>query len=76
VARYHGYRHFWSTFRVPGEDNRDRLRWNLREQLLRQDPLPYTRPRRMLQPVAYIPPTDKKRQALRWEIRHSLAAQH
>ena len=31
--RYHGYRHFWSTFRVPGEDNRDSLRWNLRVSL-------------------------------------------
>jgi hypothetical protein len=37
VARYHGYRHFWSTFRVPGEDNRDRLRWNLRVTLSQED---------------------------------------
>ncbi|XP_062503011.1 centriolar and ciliogenesis-associated protein HYLS1-like [Corticium candelabrum] len=76
VARYHDYRQYWLTFKVPGEDNRDSLRWNLREQLLRPDPLPYTRPRRMPPPSSYIPPPEKKRQALRWETRHNMAAPH
>lgn len=33
AIRYHDYRQYWLTFKVPGEDNRDSLRWNLRVSL-------------------------------------------
>ncbi|NXK54446.1 HYLS1 protein, partial [Chauna torquata] len=53
-------------------DQRKDLRWGIREQMLDQPSLP-CRPQRICVPNAYTVPTEKKRAALRWEVRWDLA---
>lgn len=43
----------------------------IKEQLAYQPPAP--KPRRVFVPNSYVVPTEKKRSALRWEIRNDLA---
>ncbi|NXI74972.1 HYLS1 protein, partial [Anseranas semipalmata] len=53
-------------------DQRKDLRWGIREQMLDQPNLP-SRPQRARVPNTYTVPTEKKRAALRWEVRWDLA---
>ncbi|NXI99610.1 HYLS1 protein, partial [Psophia crepitans] len=53
-------------------DQRQELRWETRERMLCQPWLP-EKPRRLHLPNPYIVPTEKKRAALRWEVRWDLA---
>ncbi|NXP10992.1 HYLS1 protein, partial [Thinocorus orbignyianus] len=48
------------------------LRWGIREQALCRPCLP-SRPQRPRVPNTYTVPTEKKRTALRWEVRWDLA---
>ncbi|XP_050571007.1 centriolar and ciliogenesis-associated protein HYLS1 isoform X2 [Cygnus atratus] len=72
VAKYFEYKREWERFHVPGEDQRKDLRWGIREQMLNQPGLP-SRLQRTCVPNAYMVPTEKKRAALRWEVRWDLA---
>uniref|UniRef100_A0A8B9LWY0 HYLS1 centriolar and ciliogenesis associated n=1 Tax=Accipiter nisus TaxID=211598 RepID=A0A8B9LWY0_9AVES len=72
VAKYFEYKREWEKFRIPGEDRRQELRWGIREQMLCQPELP-VKPRRPAVPNTYTVPTEKKRAALRWEVRWDLA---
>ncbi|KAM9314026.1 centriolar and ciliogenesis-associated protein HYLS1 [Pholidichthys leucotaenia] len=71
VAKYFHYKQLWGMFRLPGEEDRRSLRWEIRERLAYQPPP--AKPRRAYVPNSYIVPTEKKRSALRWEIRNDLA---
>ncbi|XP_030627921.1 hydrolethalus syndrome protein 1 homolog [Chanos chanos] len=71
VARYFQYKQDWDTFKAPGEKDRRELHWAIREQLMYQPPP--QKPQRIFVPNTYVVPTDKKRSALRWEIRYDLA---
>jgi hydrolethalus syndrome protein 1 len=73
VTRYHEWREIWQNENFPGEDNRNALRWQIREQMMHQDLPFFVPPRRPVKVNKYVVPTDKKRQALRWEIRHQMA---
>ncbi|NXL92309.1 HYLS1 protein, partial [Alectura lathami] len=53
-------------------DQHKDLRWAVREQMLQQPNLP-SKPQRACIPNAYRVPTEKKRAALRWEVRWDLA---
>ncbi|NWU72309.1 HYLS1 protein, partial [Pterocles burchelli] len=53
-------------------EQRQELRWAIREQMLYKAPLA-PRPQQPPVPNAYVVPTDKKRAALRWEVRWDLA---
>uniref|UniRef100_A0A8C0HI84 HYLS1 centriolar and ciliogenesis associated n=1 Tax=Buteo japonicus TaxID=224669 RepID=A0A8C0HI84_9AVES len=72
VAKYFEYKREWEKFRIPGEDRRQELRWGIREQMFCQPELP-VKPRRPAVPNTYAVPTEKKRAALRWEVRWDLA---
>ncbi|XP_067166187.1 centriolar and ciliogenesis-associated protein HYLS1 isoform X2 [Apteryx mantelli] len=72
VAKYLEYKRDWETFRIPGEDQRRELRWGIREQMLCKPDLP-SKPQHAYVPNAYVAPTEKKRAALRWEVRCDLA---
>uniref|UniRef100_A0A8C8BP77 HYLS1 centriolar and ciliogenesis associated n=1 Tax=Otus sunia TaxID=257818 RepID=A0A8C8BP77_9STRI len=72
VAKYFEYKREWEKFRIPGEDQRQELRWGIREQMLCRPELPGKR-QHLHVPNAYIVPTEKKRAALRWEVRWDLA---
>ncbi|NWW44379.1 HYLS1 protein, partial [Pedionomus torquatus] len=48
------------------------LRWGIREQTLCRPQLP-SRPQHPCVPNTYTVPTEKKRTALRWEVRWDLA---
>uniref|UniRef100_A0A8C6U0M4 Centriolar and ciliogenesis-associated protein HYLS1 C-terminal domain-containing protein n=1 Tax=Neogobius melanostomus TaxID=47308 RepID=A0A8C6U0M4_9GOBI len=71
LCRYFQYKQLWDLFKLPGENDRKALRWEIRERLAHQPPLP--KPRKVLVPNTYTVPTEKKRSALRWEIRNELA---
>lgn len=71
VAKYFQYKQLWDLFKAPGEKDRRGLRLEIKERLAYQPPQP--KPRRVLVPNTYIVPTEKKRSALRWEIRNDLA---
>ncbi|KAI1896572.1 hypothetical protein AGOR_G00096150 [Albula goreensis] len=71
VAKYFQYKQDWETFRPPGERDRKRLRWEIREQMMYKGQ-PSKKPPIQL-PNTYVVPTEKKRSALRWEVRHYLA---
>lgn len=71
VTKYFEYKQHWEAFKSRGEKDRKNLQWEIREQLQYQPPPP--RPRRAYVPNTYVVPTDKKRSALRWEVRHDLA---
>ncbi|XP_074555381.1 centriolar and ciliogenesis-associated protein HYLS1 [Halichoeres trimaculatus] len=71
VAKYFQYKQLWEMFKLPGESDRRALRQEIKEQLAYQPPPP--KPRRVYVPNTYIVPTEKKRSALRWEIRTDLA---
>ncbi|NXL54476.1 HYLS1 protein, partial [Podilymbus podiceps] len=53
-------------------DQRQELRWDIREQMLCEPALP-SKPQRLCVPNAYTVPTEKKRAALRWGVRWDLA---
>ncbi|NXN59122.1 HYLS1 protein, partial [Rynchops niger] len=53
-------------------DERRELRWGIREQMLCRPQLP-SKPQHLPIPNAYAVPTEKKRAALRWEVRWDLA---
>ncbi|KAF7654946.1 hypothetical protein LDENG_00063020 [Lucifuga dentata] len=71
VAKYFQYKQFWEMFKLPGETERRALRRQIKEQLVYQPPAP--KPRRVYLPNTYVVPTEKKRSALRWEVRNDLA---
>ncbi|XP_020495300.1 centriolar and ciliogenesis-associated protein HYSL1 isoform X3 [Labrus bergylta] len=71
VAKYFHYKQLWEMFKLPGETDRRVLRREIKEQLAYQPPPP--KPRRVYVPNTYTVPTEKKRSALRWEIRNDLA---
>ncbi|XP_075630894.1 centriolar and ciliogenesis-associated protein HYLS1 [Balearica regulorum gibbericeps] len=72
VAKYFEYKREWEKFRIPGEDQRQELRWGIREQMLCRPELP-SKPQHLYIPNDYTVPTEKKRAALRWEVRWDLA---
>ncbi|NXG94623.1 HYLS1 protein, partial [Stercorarius parasiticus] len=53
-------------------DERRELRWGIREQMLCRPQLP-SKPQHLHVPNTYAVPTEKKRAALRWEVRWDLA---
>ncbi|XP_065808462.1 aspartic and glutamic acid-rich protein isoform X2 [Labrus bergylta] len=69
VAKYFHYKQLWEMFKLPGETDRRVLRREIK--LAYQPPPP--KPRRVYVPNTYTVPTEKKRSALRWEIRNDLA---
>ncbi|XP_036965133.1 hydrolethalus syndrome protein 1 homolog [Acanthopagrus latus] len=71
VAKYFQYKQLWDMFKLPGEQDRRAVRLEIKERLAYQPPPP--KPRRVYLPNTYIVPTDKRRSALRWEIRNNLA---
>ncbi|XP_075994579.1 centriolar and ciliogenesis-associated protein HYLS1 isoform X2 [Genypterus blacodes] len=71
VAKYHQYKQVWEMCKIPGETDRRALRQEIKERLAYQPPPP--KPRREFTPNTYTVPTEKKRSALRWEIRNALA---
>ncbi|XP_065552979.1 centriolar and ciliogenesis-associated protein HYLS1 [Lathamus discolor] len=73
VAKYFEYKREWEKFRIPGEDQRQELRWSIREQMLCKAELPGKPPQHLYVPNTYTVPTEKKRAALRWEVRWDLA---
>ncbi|XP_007896652.1 hydrolethalus syndrome protein 1 [Callorhinchus milii] len=72
VTKYFEYKREWDTFKMPGEKDQKELRWVIRQQMLYKSRQP-PKPQRMYIPNDYIVPTDKKRSALRWGIRHDMA---
>ncbi|XP_025978050.2 centriolar and ciliogenesis-associated protein HYLS1 [Dromaius novaehollandiae] len=72
VAKYLEYKRDWEAFPIPGEDGRKELRWAVRERMLGRAEEP-SRPRRAAGPNGYVAPTEKKRAALRWQVRCRLA---
>lgn len=74
VTRHQMYAAQWKTIKAPGERSHKGLRWHIREQMLYKDDivLPRHNPR-IYVPNNYEVPTEKKRQALRWAVRNSLA---
>ncbi|XP_069326814.1 centriolar and ciliogenesis-associated protein HYLS1 [Eulemur rufifrons] len=72
VARYFEYKRDWDSIRLPGEDHRKELRWGVREQMLCR-PEPQSKPQHVYVPNNYLVPTEKKRSALRWDVRCDLA---
>ncbi|KAL2807546.1 hydrolethalus syndrome protein 1 [Daubentonia madagascariensis] len=72
VARYFEYKRDWDSMRLPGEDHRKELRWGVREQMLCR-PEPQSKPQHIYVPNNYLVPTEKKRSALRWDVRCDLA---
>ncbi|KAM6238423.1 centriolar and ciliogenesis-associated protein HYLS1 isoform 1-T3 [Porphyrio hochstetteri] len=72
VAKYLEYKREWEKFPIPGEDQRQELRWAIREMMLCKPELP-SKPQHLRVPNTYTVPTDKKRAALRWEVRWDLA---
>ena len=71
VSRYHQFKQEWSSNKVPGEKMHKSLRWSTREQMLQYES--FEKPRHSYVPNNYVAPTQKKRQALRWEVRSTLA---
>lgn len=71
VAKYFQYKQLWDMFKLPGENDRKALRWEIKERLAYQPPPP--KPRKVFVPNTYAVPTEKKRSALRWEIRNDMA---
>ncbi|CAF0784410.1 unnamed protein product [Rotaria sordida] len=71
VQLYSYYRQQWASQRAPGEKSHQTLRWAIRDQLLQKD-VPVKR-KSIPRVNNYVVPTTKKRSALRWNIRYSLA---
>ncbi|CAF0808499.1 unnamed protein product [Adineta steineri] len=65
------YRQQWASQRAPGEKSHQSLRWAIRDQLLQKD-VPIKK-KSMPRVNNYVVPTSKKRSALRWNVRYSLA---
>ncbi|UJR28435.1 hypothetical protein I4U23_009675 [Adineta vaga] len=65
------YQQQWAMQRAPGEKSHQSLRWAIRDQLLQKD-VPAKR-KSAPRVNNYVVPTAKKRSALRWNIRYSLA---
>ncbi|KAL8567681.1 hypothetical protein ACOMHN_008989 [Nucella lapillus] len=73
VARFQQMQQAWSAQQAPGENPRKGLRWNVREQMITQQFIPEKKPQRTYVPNTYVPPPDKQRKALRWQIRMDMA---
>ncbi|XP_062285752.1 centriolar and ciliogenesis-associated protein HYLS1 [Scomber scombrus] len=71
VAKYFQYKQLWEMCKLPGETDRRGLRMEIKERLAYQPPPP--KPRRVYVRNTYTVPTEKKRSALRWEIRNDMA---
>lgn len=54
VALYHKYQQEWNKFTFPGEDNRTKLRWEIREKMLGTDPNPKVRQKHIQNFILYI----------------------
>ncbi|CAF1467797.1 unnamed protein product [Adineta ricciae] len=65
------YQQQWAAQRAPGEKSHQGLRWAIRDQLLQKD-VPAKR-KSVPRVNNYVVPTTKKRSALRWNVRFSLA---
>ncbi|XP_075239127.1 uncharacterized protein LOC142334747 [Convolutriloba macropyga] len=75
VSKYTAYNEAWKEKKAPGEQNRNQLRWKIREQMAVSEEVRKKRNNRPPTNVnQYVVPTDKKRQDLRWEVRCNLAA--
>uniref|UniRef100_UPI00358F56F5 centriolar and ciliogenesis-associated protein HYLS1 isoform X3 n=1 Tax=Myxine glutinosa TaxID=7769 RepID=UPI00358F56F5 len=72
VARYFEYKEEWENFQPPGENARKHLRWQIREQMWDKSDV-FQKPQHAVTVNQYVVPTEKKRLALRWEVRHDLA---
>lgn len=72
VDRYHQYNEAWTAQRAPGEKHHKQIRWAVREHMQRREEI-IAPVQRYYVPNNFVPPTDKKRQDLRWEIRTKLA---
>ncbi|XP_031455559.1 hydrolethalus syndrome protein 1 [Phasianus colchicus] len=72
VAKYFEYKREWERFPVPGEDQHKDVRCSIRGRMLTQHSHP-SKPQHTYVPNTYTVPTDKKRAALRWEVRWDLA---
>jgi len=72
VDRYHQYNEAWTAQRAPGEKQHKQIRWAVREHMQRREEI-IAPVQRYYVPNNFVPPTDKKRQDLRWEIRTKLA---
>ncbi|XP_018581637.1 hydrolethalus syndrome protein 1 [Scleropages formosus] len=74
VTRYFQYRQHWDMFKVPGENKWMELRREIREQMTySSQPLPNVKRTSRTVPKTSVVPTEKKRLALRWKVRHDLA---
>ncbi|XP_075905083.1 centriolar and ciliogenesis-associated protein HYLS1 [Nelusetta ayraudi] len=71
VTKYFQYKQIWEMFKLPGQREHRALRQEIRDRLAYQPPPP--KPRRVYVPNTYEVPTEKKRSALRWEVRNDLA---
>lgn len=71
VSRFHHFNKEWKGNRFPGESSHSNLRWNVRERMLHCEV--FEKPRRQPTTNNYVVPTEKKRQALRWQVRTALA---
>ncbi|XP_065661993.1 centriolar and ciliogenesis-associated protein HYLS1 isoform X2 [Hydra vulgaris] len=74
VNRYHQFKQEWELNKVPGESNHSSERWKMKEQMLKVNDI--ERPRHNYSSNKYVVPTEKKRQALRWQIRSAMAQIH
>ena len=72
VDRGRYYRAMQKEFKVPGQNQRHKLRWEVREKLKADKEEPYVRPRTAPGVNRYVVPTDKKRMPLRWAVREHL----
>ncbi|KAI8481470.1 cilium assembly [Branchiostoma belcheri] len=72
VNRFHFYNRQWAAQKAPEEKKHKDLRWNIRELMMQKDEV-VQKPQRVYVPNSYVVPTNKKRQALRWEVRHDIA---
>ncbi|KAK7103740.1 centriolar and ciliogenesis-associated protein HYSL1-like isoform X2 [Littorina saxatilis] len=72
VKRHKQIQQIWATQQAPGEKLRKGLRWNVKQQMLTQF-VPEKKPQRNYVPNKYVPPTDKMRYALRWQLRLDMA---
>eukprot|EP00058_Branchiostoma_floridae_P018983 XP_002604472.1 hypothetical protein BRAFLDRAFT_79227 [Branchiostoma floridae] len=72
VNRFHFYNRQWAAQKAPEEKKHKDLRWNVRELMMQRDEV-VQKPQRVYVPNGYVVPTNKKRQALRWEVRHDIA---
>lgn len=71
VSRYQQFQNGWKHNKVPGESSHSNTRWNVREQMLYCEV--FEKPQHQHNVNKYVVPTEKKRQALRWQVRNAMA---